>query len=336
MGESTKGYLLAAAAAGLWATLGPLGKFLYGYGADPLTVVTIRATIAFGTLALILAVVDRRLLRLERRDIPFFALYGLVGVALNYASYFYALRWTTVTTAVILLYTYPALVTLSSALFLDEPLSGAKGLALLLTFAGCFLGVQGYNLDALRLNLYGILFGLGAGASAAAYSLFGKKAVQRYPSWTTVCYAFGFGALFLVILLALVRSSGAVFAVRYPGPAWAAILALAWFPTLLAYALFITAMKYIEASKASITATLEPVAASVLAYLFLGEVMAWPQWLGVVLVLVGVVGLRLRAPGKVGNALVVRGCRPEGKAPLLRGGDGKASFHEGMDVLDDP
>ena len=53
------GYLLAVVAVVLWATLGILGKFLYRYGADPLTVVTIRAIIAFATLATILAVVDR-------------------------------------------------------------------------------------------------------------------------------------------------------------------------------------------------------------------------------------------------------------------------------------
>ena len=299
-GESTKGYLLAVAAAVLWATLGILGKFLYGYGADPLTVVTIRATVAFVTLAIALAVADRRLLHLSGRDIPFFALYGLIGVAFNYAAYFYALRWTTVATAVILLYTYPALVTLLSALFLGERMNRAKGLALVLTFAGCFLVTQGYDPGALRLNLYGILFGLGAGASAAVYSLFGKKALQRYDSWTAVCYAFGFGALFLIPLVIL-RSPQAFAAVRYPWPVWAAILALAWFPTLLAYALFTTSMKYIEASKASITATLEPVVASALAYLFLREGMAGPQLLGAGLVLAGVVTLQFRASNSQGG-----------------------------------
>jgi DME family drug/metabolite transporter len=299
-GESTKGYLLAVAAAVLWATLGILGKFLYGYGADPLTVVAIRATVAFVTLACALAVVDRRLLRLSRRDIPFFALYGLIGVAFNYAAYFYALRWTTVTTAVILLYTYPALVTLLSALFLGEEMNRAKGLALVLTFAGCFLAVQGYDPGALRLNLYGMLFGLGAGGSAAVYSLFGKKALQRYDSWTAVCYAFGFGAFFLLLLLIL-RSPQALVTVRYPWPAWAAILALAWFPTLLAYALFTASMKYIEASRASITATLEPVLASALAYLFLREGMVWPQLLGAGLVLAGVVVLQFQVSNSQGG-----------------------------------
>ena len=291
MERSAKGYLLAVVAAVLWATLGILGKFLYGYGADPLTVVTIRATVAFVTLALALAMADHRLLHLSGRDIPFFAVYGLIGVTFNYVAYFYALRWTTVATAVILLYTYPALVTLLSALFLGERMSRAKGLALVLTFGGCFLVAQGYDPGALRLNLHGILFGLGAGASAAVYSLFGKKALQRYDSWTVACYAFGFGAFFLILLLIL-HSDQPFAALRYPWPAWAAILALAWFPTLLAYALFTASMKYIEASKASIMATLEPVVASALAYLFLGEGMAWPQLLGGGLVLAGIAGLR--------------------------------------------
>ncbi len=281
------GYLLVVVAALLWASLGILGKFLYRYGADPLTIVSLRAVIAFITLATVLAVVDRRLLRIRLRDIPFFALYGLVGVALNYAFYFYALSSTTVTTAVILLYTYPALVTLLAALFLGERFNRIKGLTLGLTFGGCYLVAQGYNAAALQMNVPGVLFGLGAGVSAAVYSLLGKKSLQTYDSWTAVCYAFGFGALFLVVL----RSPQALLAADYPWSAWAIILALAWFPTLLAYALYTTAMKHIQASKASLTATLEPAAASLLAYLFLGEVMEWPQLVGVGMVLGGILTL---------------------------------------------
>jgi drug/metabolite transporter (DMT)-like permease len=282
------GYLLAMLAALLWATLGILGKFLYGYNADPLTVVAIRATIAFLTLAAILAVVDRRLLHIRRQDIPFFVVYGLVGVTCNYAFYFYALKFTSVTTAVILLYTYPALVTLLAAVFLKERLDWLKGVVLILTFVGCFAVAQGYDSATLTLNLKGVLLGLGAGLTAAIYSLFGKKALQRHNSWTTVCYAFGFGALFLLFL----RPPQAILSTAYPWQAWMAILALAWFPTLLAYALFMASMRYIEASKASITATLEPVVASLLAYFFLNETIEWPQLVGVGLVLAGIIALQ--------------------------------------------
>ena len=273
----------------VWATLGVLVKSLYSYDTDPLTMATFRALIAFATLAIILAIVKPRLLRIHRQDIPFFLLYGLVGVTLTYVTYFYALKFTSVTTAVILLYTYPVWVTLLATVFLGERLDRIKVLVLGLTFAGCFLVAQGYNPTALKLNLKGVLWGLGGGATAAIYSLFGKKALQRYDSWTTVCYGFGFGALFLLIL----RSPKTILSGNYPWQAWITILALAWVPTLTSYSLYMASMKYIEAGRASIATTIEPGIASVLAYVFLGETIEWPQLVGMGLVLAGIIGLQL-------------------------------------------
>lgn len=282
------GYFLAVCAAVLWSLMGVLGKTLYRYGADPLTVVTFRAVVAFVTLFLVLAVINRKLLRIERSDIPFLAVYGLIGVTFNYSCYFYAIRWTTVTTAIILLYTYPAIVTVLAALFLNEKIDRVKIIALLLTFSGCFLVAQGYDLQAFKLNLYGALLGLGAGLSTALYSILGKKALVKYESWTAVLYAFGFGALFLLIL----RSPLALLQVDYPLPAWGAMLALAWLSTLLGYALFTTSMKYIEASQASITTTLDGLLSVLWAYLFLGENPETFQLLGAALVLMGVIALQ--------------------------------------------
>jgi DME family drug/metabolite transporter len=287
-GDNLLGYFLAVCAAVLWSLMGVLGKTLYRYGADPLTVVTFRAVVAFVTLFLVLAVINRKLLRIERSDIPFLAVYGLIGVTFNYSCYFYAIRWTTVTTAIILLYTYPAIVTVLAALFLNEKIDRVKIIALLLTFSGCFLVAQGYDLQAFKLNLYGALLGLGAGLSTALYSILGKKALVKYESWTAVLYAFGFGALFLLIL----RSPLALLQVDYPLPAWGAMLALAWLSTLLGYALFTTSMKYIEASQASITSTLDGLLSVLWAYLFLGENPETFQLLGAALVLMGVIAHR--------------------------------------------
>ena len=281
-------------AGAVWATLGVLVKSLYGYDTDPLTMATFRALVAFATLAIILGIVKPRLLRIHRQDIPFFLFYGLVGVTLTYVTYFYALKFTSVTTAVILLYTYPALVTLFATVLLGERLDWIKGLVLVLPFAGCFLVAQGYDPTALKLNLKGVLWGLGGGVTAAIYSLFGKKALRRYDSWTTVCYGFGFGALFLLIL----RSPQTILSKNYPWQAWIIILTLAWVPTLTSYTLFMASMKHIEASKASVATTIEPGIASLLAYLFLGETIEWPQLVGMGLVLAGIFALQFSRPGK--------------------------------------
>jgi len=286
-----KGYILAATAALLWATMAILGKLAYRYGVTPLTLVTIRAVIATLTLAAVLRITAPKQLRVSRRDLPFFAFYGLVGVALNYTCYFYALKWTTVATAVILLYLYPAIVTVAGVLFFGEPLDRTKGVALGAALVGCFLVVGGYNPALLRLNLVGVLFGLGGGLTAAIYTLSGKWAVGRYSPWTTVLYACGFGASFLL----LGRGQGLLEAVHYPPMAWFIIALIAWFPTLLAYTLFIASMRYIEASRASITATLEPVMAATFAYLILGETLEPLQLLGGAMVLGAILMLSGRA-----------------------------------------
>lgn len=272
---------MAAGAAFLWSTMGILGKLAYRYGATPLPLVTIRATIATLTLALVLKLIAPRLLHISRKDLLFFAFYGLFGVALNYTCYFYALKYTTVAVAVILLYLYPAIVTVMGALFFRERLDWVKWVALAAALAGCFLVVGGYNPSLLKVNLVGVLFGLGAGLTAAIATLSGKWAVGRYSPWTIVLYACGFGTFFLL----LIWGQRLAEAVHYPPMAWLIIALIAWFPTLLAYMLFIASMRYIEASHASITATLEPVMAVALAYFILGETLESLQLLGGVMVL---------------------------------------------------
>jgi DME family drug/metabolite transporter len=286
--SSLTGYGLAFLAAALWATLGLFGKFLYRYPVDPITVVTFRALIAWASLGCILIVFRPSWLHIARSDLPFFAAYGVVGVALNYTCYFLALKWTTVTTAVVLLYTYPALVVIGAALFLKESLSRFKLLALLMALIGCFLVAQGYDWSAIRLNIPGVAFSLGAAVTMASYSLLGKHSIKRYSGWTVVFYAIGFGAVALVLW----QGPGLVSALSYPWQAWVLILGLSWGPTLLAYALFTLALNHIEAGRAGIAATLEPVLAAGLAYALLGERLDGPQWGGAVLILSAVLILQ--------------------------------------------
>ena len=280
----TLGYAMAFAAAVIWGTLGVFAKFIYRYDVDPVVLVTLRGSIAFVTLLALLVVGDRSRLRVHREDLWFFALFGLIGVALNYTFYFEALRRTTATTAVILLYTSPVYVTLGAAAFFKERLTRAKVVALVVTFAGCFLVAGGYDPGLLALNPTGTLFGLGAAVTYASYTLFSKQVLKKYSSWTSVLYAFGFGSLFL-----LCPAGGRLrAATALPLQAWLLILGLAWGPTLAAYALYVRSLHYIEASHAGIVCMAEPAATAVLAYAILGERLALWQLVGAALVLAGV------------------------------------------------
>ena len=289
MSGSVKGLAAVAASALALSTMGILGKVAYRYSVDPLNLVTLRAIIAFATLFLALTLIRGRLPRIGRAHLVPFALLGLVGISVNNASFFLALQHTSVSMAIVLVYTYPAFVMLGSVLFLKEAFTGRKAMALAFTFAGCLFITEAYDTAALHLNWIGAALGLITGITKAIYTLTSKRALAHYDPWTTVVFAFGFGALFL----AIGSVSAGRFSLDLPGEAWLIILAIAWLPTLVGYSLFVVGLKFLEASKASIIATVEPVAAMLLSAWILGEQIAPVQFAGVAAVIAGIVLLNL-------------------------------------------
>ena len=291
---STRGYLLVVAAAGLWGTLGLIFRALYDdFGLSALTIAFLRAGIAFVILVIVLSIAQPRLLKVTPHALPFFALYGFCGVTAFYFSYTQAVIQTTVTTAVVLLYTAPAFVTLIAWRVWHEPMDARKVVSLTLAFLGCALVARAYDPAQLSLNLIGLLIGHAAGFTYALYTVFSKSALERFSLWTALLYALLFGALILNPLQTKDRIEPLV---QKPG-VWLVLLALAVGPTLGSQALYNAALVRVPASNASVVATMEPVVASVLAFLFLGERLEFLQMVGGAMVIAGAVWLSIAKSG---------------------------------------
>ena len=265
----------------MWGTIGLPARSLFAAGLTPLEAAVWRAAAAFALLLAFTVATRRRALRVARRDLPLFAAYGAISVAGYMVVYFEAIRATTVATAAVLLYTAPAWVVILARVFLRERITAMKYAAVGLAFAGCALVVGAFGPDTMRLTPAGLAAGLGAGLTYALYSIFGKTALRRYSPLTTVVYALGFGALFLI---AMTRGLPPV-----PAGGAAALLYLIAGPTAAAYVLFITGLQWVEAGRASIIATLEPLVAALAGVLILHEPFGISQWLGAALILAGVV-----------------------------------------------
>ncbi len=289
--ERLQGYGLALVAAGLWATLGLFYHKLQSYGLPRLTIAFFRATVTALILFPLLKWRQPGWLKIERRDWPLFAALGLFGVAAFFVVYIYAIAWTGMGVAAVLMYTAPAWVTLISAIFFQEQLSALKVGVLLLACAGCALVGRVYDLDNVRPNLPGILAGLGAGLTYGLYTIFSKVTQRRYTAWGTLAYALGLGGLFMLPLQSWHNVTQAL-----ASPAvifW--LLMLALIPTLVGGVAFNAALRRIPASDASIVATLEPVIAALLGWAFLKEQMEAMQLLGASLILAAVVTLQKRS-----------------------------------------
>jgi len=277
----------------LLSTLGVLGKVAYSLCADPLAVIGLRASIATAIVGLVLVVVRPSLLRFRLVDLPFFLGYGFVGVAMNYACYFYALKFTTVATAITSLYTYPAIIVILAYAFYREPITGAKSVVLLLTFLDIVLVALGSSPIVVSGDFRGIGFGLLAGAATAIYVVAGKRALSKYDAKTALFYSFLSGSLALNAL----RISQLQFTVNLNWSILCVVLAIAIVATLLGYGALRYSLRFIEAGRAGLACSVEPAIAIYLAYLFLNEALNPTQILGAVLVVLSVVLLQLRTGG---------------------------------------
>jgi DME family drug/metabolite transporter len=286
--SSLRGYVFVSIAAILWSTIGLLVRVLHDeYGLSALTLAFLRAGVAAIISLGGMALARREQLRVTRRGLGVFVVYGFIGIGAFYWLYAQAIIQTTVTTAVVLLYTAPVFVTLIAWRAWREALDARKLVALALAFGGCALVARAYDPAQLSLSMVGIVFGLGAGFTYALFTIFSKMIVERYSPWTALTYELFFGALFLAPLQT--RDAFAPL-IQHP-QAWLYLLGLVFGPTLGAIWFFTAGLRSVPASNASIVATIEPVMASVLAFVILGERLEVLQMIGGGMVIGGAVWL---------------------------------------------
>lgn len=187
-----RAYLLIAAGAVLWGTIGIFVRGFYGFGFSPLQVVTLRVLSAAVLMLVYLLFTRPELLKIRIRDSLYFVGTGIFSLAFFNLCYFTTIRETSIAIAVTLLYTAPAFVAVLSRVFFGENLGVKKLFSLGLTLVGCAF-VAGYLPgigDSLTLSWSGLLTGLGAGFGYALYSIFGKAALEKYHTMTIAAYTF--------------------------------------------------------------------------------------------------------------------------------------------------
>jgi drug/metabolite transporter, DME family len=292
-----RGYICVASAALMWAVSGSSAKYLFAHGVTPFQLVQLRLTIGVALLFLWILIYRPTLLRIARRDILYFVLLGITGMAMVQFTYLLAISKIKVAAAILMQYLAPVLIALYSVLFARETLTRVTTLAVSCATIGCYLVVGAYNLDLLSLNREGVAFGLSAAVAFAWYSILGEKGMHRYQPWTVLFYALLFAAIFwnsAHFFWSAAPKPFEAFGQSYSPSAWGLILYIAILGTIVPFGLYFEAINLIRSTRASITATLEPISAGIIAFLFLGEALEPLQVFGGALVITAVILLQLR------------------------------------------
>jgi len=285
-----RGYAEAVGAATLWGSSGIFAVNLFRLGVPPESLALLRPVV--GTLIL-LAIVGVRApgeLRVDRLGLLVLAGGGGVAVGIFQIAYQLSTDAVGVPSTVALLYLAPAVVAAASGPLLGEWPDRTRIALLVLTLTGVWLSVLGADNVTAEFGSAGVGWGVLAGVSYGAYTLFGRHASPRYGAIPTVVYSTLGSCVFLAVIVPLV--SGPV-VLPASGEAWALLAIFGLLTIAVAHFLFFDALAHIDASRASIATAVEPVVAAILATLLLGQGLAPLGWIGISLVVAGVAGVGL-------------------------------------------
>ena len=289
--KTLTGSILIILAGCFWGSMGIFVRRLGTYGFSSIQIVSIRVTLAALLFALVLLIKDRAEFKVLFRDLPLFLGLGFGSILFFTVCYFTAITMMPLSTAAILLYTSPVWIMLMSVLFFHEKLDRRKLMALVLAFAGCVMvsGISGGGLTPI-----GLLVGLGSGIGYGLYSILGTIALRRYSPYTVTTYTFIFAAVGSWIICRPVELFDKFTNTAHIGFLTVFCCLTALVTAVIPFLAYTCGLQNVEASKAGIIATIEPMVATLIGILVFSEPLTLISGLGILLILTAVVILNLK------------------------------------------
>jgi drug/metabolite transporter (DMT)-like permease len=287
------GILLCLASAVAFGTMGIFGKLAYGDGATVGTLLSVRFALAALLFWVLVAATGAagRVRALPGRDVALAFALGAFGYSAQAGCFFVALDRIDASLLSLLVYTYPALVTVAAILLGRERPDRRIALALALSSVGLVLVLA--EAGAGTLDPLGVALGLAAALVYTVYILSSEGISRRAGPIVLSAFVCTGAAISLSVagLLAGDLDPGAVTAA---GLGWLAAIAVV--STVGAIGLFFAGLRLVGSTTASIVSTAEPLTAVLLAFVVLAESLDAVQLVGGGLVVAGVIVLSAARP----------------------------------------
>jgi drug/metabolite transporter (DMT)-like permease len=289
------GYAMVATAATLFAINGSVSKVVLDSGLSSLELAQIRATCAAVGLLAFLLLFARTNLRVGRRELLLLVAFGVVGVALVQWLYFVAIENLPVGVALLIEFTAPLFVALFARFVYEERIRRRIWAAVALCLVGLAVVVEVWA--GVAFSTVGVTAALGGALGLTAYLLMAERERRHRDPVSLTFYGFLFATALWAVVQPLWEFPWDVLddSVSLQGnlseqtaPVWALVGFVVVVGTIITFSLLTGALRHIPATRASIVATLEPVIATGVAWVWLGESFGTAQLVGGAIVLAGI------------------------------------------------
>jgi drug/metabolite transporter (DMT)-like permease len=281
------GYLLIIISAIGFGALPIFIKWGYNMGLTMDLILFSRFFIASSLMVFILFVSGKKGFKISKSCFIQLALQGLFFFGCSY-TYFQSMKYMSAIITNILVYTYPLMVVLMSALIFKEKISFVRGVTLLIAFFGCLLVVDVVNMSGQKISMSGLFYAVVSALFYALYNINGQYLSEKLNPFTisactTIICLFATIAMYPPIN---------VFSGHSQLPLWTVGLGTAILCTVIPLFCYQKGLSILGASRASILSTVEPAITTVLASFILGETLTSGQLLGGLLILCSVLLLK--------------------------------------------
>jgi drug/metabolite transporter (DMT)-like permease len=214
-----------------------------------------------------------------------------------------AFRYTTAARGSLALSTLPLMTMLVGAAFGMEALDSRKSVGVIIAMTGAALALVTGLADAPTGAWRGDLIMIAATLVMALYNVWSRPFIIRSSPLAYVTAGMGFGSACLVAIAAL--SDGHATVSSFDGPQWIAVIYLGVFGGAAAFFLWVFALERTTPTRTAITMTINPVFASAVGALTLGEPIGINLIVGLLAVFAGIWIATSESPAKKRGSLPV-------------------------------
>lgn len=284
--NKSMGLFLIILAGIFWGSMGIFVRHLATYGFTSVQIASMRLIMAAIFFSIILFLKEPSGFKIKLKDIMLFLALGLCSILFFTICYFTAIKIMTISMAAILLYTSPIWVMLMSIIFFKEKITKHKVVALILSFTGCVLVSGIGNGD---VKLVGLLIGLGSGIGYGLYSILGTIALKKYSPYTVTTYTFivaGVGSIFVSspgdMLHKISNAQSILELILF-------VIITSLITAVIPFMCYTLGLGSVEASKAAIAATIEPMVATLIGAIVFKEDITYISATGILCILVAII-----------------------------------------------
>ncbi len=211
----------------------------------------------------------------DRRSIIELCIFAVFGIMLCQLSYQKAIYWTNSSTATIIQYTGPVMIMALTCAMARRLPTRKEVTAIVLAMTGTFLLATHGDIHTMVITPRGLMWGILAAITMVTYNMLPQRLIKKYGSMCVTGYGMVMGG---IVLTFITRAWEANWPLDLR--LWLAFGGVVFFGTVLSFTMFLWGVAQIGPVKASLIASLEPVAATVIMIVWLHADFLFMDFIG--------------------------------------------------------